>query len=149
MKNPLPATLWFLQHDAGVGLLQENGFVLTKHPDHDQPLYSRDGFYLFDDGFCYDCKTYNLVYRNPSRAFYRIAKGKDPLGIPGRGEERVRLEDGFKQIEHILVDHENFVNNQRGHRYRPGLIQRMPRAEQRYAKNWKVAFTCERRHVTM
>ena len=66
------------------------------------------------------------------------------MGIPGRGEERVKLEEGYRQIEPILLAHEDFVAQQRGSGYRYTLIQRMPRAEQRYAKNWKVLFGCER-----
>lgn len=149
LKNPLPATLWFLRHDAAAGLLEENGFVLSQHPNTDQPLYVRDGFHLFSNGFWYDRDDYVLVYRNPSRSFYRLSKDKNPMGIPGTGEERVRLEDGFREIKSILTDHEEFIIRKRGTGYRPALIQRMPRAEQRYAKNWKVVFGCERRPVTM
>lgn len=149
LKNPLPATLWFLRHDARAGLLSENGFVLTQHPHHDKPLYHRDGFFLFNQGFWYERDTYYLVYRNPSRSFYRLSKDKDPLGIPGRGEERVRLEDGFREVQPILTAHEEFIVKRRGPSYRSALIQKMPRAEQRYAKNWKVSFACDRRSVTM
>ena len=149
MKNPLPATLWFLKHDAAAGLLEQNGFVLTEHPDHDHPLYAKDGFHLYAQGFWYDRGDHNLVYRNPSRSFYRLSKTKDPIGIPGLGEERVKLEEGFKIVERFLQAHEEFVNKQRGSAYRPNLIQKMPRAEQRYAKNWKVLFRCERRSLTM
>jgi hypothetical protein len=149
VKNPLPATLWFLRHDATTGLLEENGFVLSQDPDYDQPLYTKDGFFLFAQGFWYNRGSHQLVYRNPSRSFYRLSLEKNPMGIPGKGEERVRLEEGFRQVEHLLTAHEEFVAQKMGSGYRPGLIQRMPRAEQRYAKNWKVVFSCERRSVTM
>lgn len=149
MKNPLPATLWFLRHDATAGLLDENGFVLVEHPDYDRPLYAKDGFHLYNQGFWYDRGDHNLVYRNPSRSFYRLAKAKDPLSIPGSGEERVKLEEGFRIVERFLQSHEKFVIEKRGSGYRPALIQKMPRAEQRYAKNWKVLFCCERRSLTM
>lgn len=149
MKNPLPATLWFLRHDAGVGLLQKNGFVLTQHHTNDQPLYVRENFHLFRNGFWYERDDYYLVYRNASRSFFRLSKDKDPMGIPDKSEKRVKLEDGFNEIEPILVAHERFVAEQKGTSYRPALIQRMPREEQRYAKNWKVLFGCERRPVTM
>ena len=149
MKNPLPATLWFLKHDAATGLLEENGFVLSHHPSHDQPLYNKQGFYLFAQGFWYLQDVDQLVYRNPSRSFYRLSAEKDPKGIPGMGEERVRLEDGFREVEQFLTAHEEFVVDKMGTGYRPNLIQRMPRAEQRYAKNWKVVFSHERRSVTM
>ena len=149
MKNPLPATLWFLKHDAAAGLLEENGFVLCQHPDTDQPLYIRDGFHLFHNGFWYDREEYFLVYRNPSRSFYRLSKDKTPMGIPGTGEQRIRLEDGFREVEALLSAHEEFISQRLGSSYRSGLVQKMPRAEQRYAKNWKVVFGCERRPVTM
>lgn len=149
LKNPLPATLWFLRHDAGVGLLEKNGFVLTKHPTNDQPLYVRDRFHLFAQGFWFEKDDHYLVYRNPSRSFYRLSKDHDPMGIPGLGEERVRLEEGYHEVEALLNAHEDFIADQRGPGYRPGLIQKMPRAEQRYAKNWKVLFGCERRSYTM
>ena len=145
VKNPLPATLWFLRHDAGEGLLEANGFVRSKHPTNDQPLYVRDRFHLFRNGFWFEKDDYFLVYRNPSRSFYRLSKDKDPMGIPGNGEERVKLEEGYLQVEPFLTAHEDFVAEKFGAAYRYNLIQRMPRAEQRYAKNWKVRFGCERR----
>lgn len=144
VKNPLPATLWFLRHDAGEGLLEENGFVISKHLTNDQTLYVQKRFHLFRNGFWLERDDHFLVYRNPSRSFYRVTKDKDPMGIPGRGEERVKLQEGYQQIEPILTAHEEFVASQRGSGYRYTLIQRMPRAEQRYAKNWKVLFGCER-----
>jgi hypothetical protein len=144
VKNPLPATLWFLRHDAGEGLLEENGFVISKHPTNDHTLYVQNRFHLFRNGFWIEKDNYFLVYRNPSRSFYRITKDKDPMGIPGRGETRVKLQEGYQQIEPILTAHEEFVARQRGSGYRYTLIQKMPRAEQRYAKNWKVLFGCER-----
>lgn len=147
MKNPLPATLWFLRHDAGVGLLEQNGFVLAKHPTNQHALYVRGQFYLFRNGFWFERDDYYLVYRNPARSFYRLSKDKDPMGIPGKGEQRVRLEDGYQEIEPFLMAHEEFVAKLKGSAYRTTLMQLMPRAEQRYAKNWKVLFGCERRTV--
>lgn len=145
MKNPLPATLWFLRHDAGAGLLQKNGFVFKSHPTNDEPTYVRDRFHLFRKGFWIEKDDHYLLYRNPSRGFYRLNKEKDPMGVPGRGEERVRLEDGFREIEKILQSHEDFVTQKMGPSYRPALISKMPRAEKRYAKNWKMYFCSEAR----
>ena len=139
-----------MRHDASTGLLQKNGFVLSEHPSSGKNLYVRDGFHLFSDGFWYEKPSHYIVYRNPSRSFYRLSKTKDPIGIPGKGEERLKLEEGFREVERFLADHEEFVAREKGSGYRAGLIQTMPRAEQRYAKNWKVAFGCERRSpVTM
>lgn len=149
MKNPLPATLWFLQHDADVGLLEENGFVQSEHPSVDHPVYVRDNFHLHRNGFWKEAEDHYLVYRNPSRSFYRLDKDKDPCGIPGKGETRVGLEEGFRSVESILTEHEDFITKRKGSGYRPTLTQRMPRAELRYAKNWKVVFGCERRAYTM
>lgn len=149
MKNPLPATLWFLRNDAASGILEENGFTPCQDSRSDHPLYSKDGFYVFAHGFWYDRGDHYLIYRNPSRSFYRLPKGRDPLGIPGLGEAKVRLEDGFRVVEPFLQSHEEFVARKMGSAYRAGLIQLMPRSEQRYAKNWKVAFSCEKRSVTM
>lgn len=149
MKNPLPATLWFLQHDAAAGLLEESGFTRTGRPGYPYPLYARDGFVVSPTGFWYDRGDHILVYRNQSRSFYQIPLGRDPLALPGTGEERIKLQDGFRQIQWILQAHEDFISEKLGRCYRAGLIQSMPRSEQRYAKNWKVAFGHERRPITM
>lgn len=149
MKNPLPATLWFLQHDAAAGLLEESGFTPTGKPGYPFPLYEKDGFVVSPQGFWYDRGDHLLVYRNQSRSFYRLPMGRDPLAIPGSGEERVHLDEGFQQVEWLLQAHEDFITAKMGSCYRAGLIQTMPRAEQRYAKNWKIAFGYERRSITM
>lgn len=149
MKNPLPATLWFLQHDASHGLLEESGFTRTGKPGIPFPLYSKDGFVVSPQAFWYDRGDHILVYRNQSRSFYKVPVGRDPMELPGVGEERVRLEDGFRQVEWLLRAHEEFISRKKGSTYRTGLVQLMPRSEKRYAKNWKVAFGCEKRAVTM
>jgi hypothetical protein len=148
LKNPLPATLWFLKNDATAGLLEESGFSLSQNSSPDDSLYSKDGFVVFSQGFWYDRGDHYLVYRNPSRSFYRLPKGRDPLGIPGMGEEKIRLEEGFRVVEPLLSAHEQFVTKRMGSAYRARLMQTMPRSEKRYAKNWKVAFRCEKRSVT-
>lgn len=148
MRNPLPATLWFLKHDAQEGLLQENGFRPSESASADVPVFSRGNFYLHDHGFWVERSDHHLVYRNPSRSFYRLDKSRRPLEIPTIGETRVGLEEGFSVVASLLLEHETFIQERCGTSYRASLIKNMPRAELRYAKNWKLLFGSERRVVT-
>lgn len=148
VRNPLPATLWFLQHDARQGLLEAGGFERSAPPAH--PTVFRQGrFHLHAQGFWLDQGDSRLVYRNPCRAFYRLPKDRDPLSLPQVGEEKVSLEEGFLAVRDILHAHEAFVLERCGRSYRNGLMQMMPVSERRYGKNWKLLFGSERRPVHM
>lgn len=148
VRNPLPATLWFLQHDARHGLLEADGFERSTPPS--QPiLFHRGDFHLHAHGFWLDQGETRLVYRNPCRGFYRLPRERDPLSMPEAGEEKVGLEEGFLAVRDILHAHEAFVLERCGRSYRNGLLQMMPVSERRYGKNWKLLFGRERRPVHM
>jgi hypothetical protein len=149
VRNPLPATLWFLQHDARHGLLEADGFERSAPSAAHPPIFRRDAFHLHSQGFWLDQEDTRLVYRNACRAFYRIPKDRDPLSMPEAGEERVGLEEGFLAVRDILNAHEAFVHERCGRSYRNGLLQMMPISERRYGKNWKLLFGSERRPVLM
>lgn len=149
VRNPLPATLWFLQHDARHGLLEANGFRRSSPTSLGPAVFHRDRFHLYAQGFWLDQEDSQLVYRNPCRAFYRLPKGRDPFSTPQADEERVGLEEGFLAIRDILSEHEEFIFERCGRSYRNGLLQMMPTSERRYGKNWKLLFGRERRPVLM
>lgn len=139
MRNPLPATLWFLMHDARQGLLEENSFVLTPHPSG-ETLYRRHRFFLHEKGFWLEGPDSRLVYRNTSRAFYSMPLDRDPLAAPSTGETRVALTEGFESVRKLLDAHEDYIQKRCGRGYRATLLRHMPRSERRYAKNWKLLF---------
>lgn len=149
MRNPLPATLWFLQHDARHGLLEADGFERSQSSCSDSPVFRRGDFHLHRHGFWLDQPESRLVYRNTCRAFYRLPKERDPLALPEAGEERVALEEGFMAVREILRSHEAFVQEQCGQSYRNRLLAKMPTSERRYGKNWKLLFGAERRPIHM
>lgn len=143
MRNPLPATLWFMLHDARQGLLEQNSFVLARH-ESGETIYQRHCFTIHQKGFWLDCQDSRLVYRNTSRAFYRIGMERDPMAPPAAGEKRVGLQEGFDAFKALLQDHEQFIQSKCGRGYRATLLRHMPRSERRYAKNWKLLFGAER-----
>ena len=149
MRNPLPATLWFLQHDARHGLLEADGFERAHPTPAAPPVFRRGDFHLHPHGFWLDQAESRLVYRNACRAFYRLPKERDPLSLPQAGEEKVALEEGFLAVREILCSHEAFVQQRCGRGYRSGLLAKMPTSERRYGKNWKLVFGAERRPVHM
>lgn len=149
VRNPLPATLWFLQHDARQGLLEADGFERAAPTSSHPTVFHRGAFYLHSNGFWLEQDETRLVYRNPCRAFYRLPKDRDPLATPEVGEEKVGLEEGFLAVREILHSHEAFVQERCGRGYRNGLLQKMPISERRYGKNWKLLFGAERRPVHM
>ena len=149
VRNPLPATLWFLQHDARHGLLEADGFERSAPSAAHPTVFHRGDFHLHSQGFWLDQADTRLVYRNVCRAFYRLPKEQDPLSVPLAGEEKVGLEEGYLAIRDILHAHEAFVQERCGRSYRNGLLQMMPVSERRYGKNWKLLFGAERRPVHM
>lgn len=149
MRNPLPATLWFLQHDARQGLLEANGFERSKPTPGHPPVFRQANFHLHSRGFWLEQAEGQLVYRNVARAFYRLPKERDPMAPPESGEERVSLQEGFCAVRNILQAHEAFVQERCGKSYRNGLLQMMPVSDRRYGKNWKLHFGLERRPVHM
>jgi hypothetical protein len=148
VRNPLPATLWFLQHDARQGLLEASGFERSA-PSTQPTVFHRGEFHLHAQGFWLDQGETRLVYRNPCRAFFRLPAERDPLSVPEAGEEKVGLEEGFMAVRDLLQAHEAFVLERCGRSYRNGLLQMMPISERRYGKNWKLMFGRERRPVHM
>ncbi len=149
MRNPLPATLWFLQHDASNGLLEADGFQRQAPTPASPPVFHRGDFHLHSQGFWLEQDESRLVYRNTCHAFYRLPKERDPLAMPTADAERVALEEGFLAVREILVSHEAFIQERCGSSYRNGLMQKMPVSERRYGKNWKLVFGAERRPVHM
>ncbi len=149
MRNPLPAALWFLHQDARDGLLEENGFSRDFRPGTGQAVFRRDKFFLYQHGFWVEQPDGRLVYRNSTRCFFRLNKDRDPLQVPEMGEQRVGLEEGFEAVQDLLQDHEHFIQERCGRGYRQNLLKKMPRAERRYAKNWKLLFGTECRSFTM
>lgn len=149
MRNPLPATLWFLQHDARHGLLEASGFQKSGPTSARPAVFHRGNFHLYAQGFWLDEGDIRLVYHNLSRTFYRIPKDHDPFFLPKNIEYRVPLEEGFLAVRGILDDHETFISCECGRGYRNGLIHMMPTSERRYGKNWKLIFGRERRPVLM
>ncbi len=149
MRNPLPAALWFLHQDALEGLLEENGFSRQHSTASGQTLFRRDRFVLHQNGFWVEESSGHLVYRNSTRCFSRLQKDRDPLAPPRSGEVKVGLEEGFEAVADLLHAHEHFIEQRCGRGYRQRLIQTMPRAERRYAKNWKLLLGAERRPITM
>lgn len=139
VRNPLPATLWFLLHDARQGLLEQNQFVLFQHSSG-ETVYQRHSFFLHQNGFWLDSPNSRLVYRNTSRTFYSMPLDRDPLEAPAAGEKRVALPEGFESVKKLLDEHEQFIQEQCGRGYRASLLSKMPRSERRYAKNWKLLF---------
>ena len=149
MRNPLPATLWFLLHDARNGLIEADGFERAAVASTDHTVFRRGNFHFHSDGFWLDQPESRLVYRNTCRAFYRLPKERNPLSTPEAGEEKVALEEGFLAVRDILRSHEAFVQERCGRGYRNRLLAKMPTSERRYGKNWKLAFGVEPRPVHM
>lgn len=149
MRNPLPATLWFLQHDASNGLLEEDGFERQPPTTVSPPVFHRGDFHLHSQGFWLEQDESRLVYRNTCRAFYRLPKERDPLAVPAADAQKVALEEGFLAVREILRSHEAFIQERCGASYRNGLMQKMPISDRRYGKNWKLVFGAERRPVHM
>lgn len=149
VRNPLPATLWFLQQDARRGILEAAGFERSPSQPGQPTVFRRGPFYLHAKGFWLDEGDSLLVYRNACRAFFRLPSDRHPLAIPEAGEEKVGLEEGFQRVRDLLWAHEAFVTERCGRSYRSGLMQMMPLSERRYGKNWKLLFSAERRPIHM